>query len=385
MTEQEAKSAFELRFNAAPEVTVRAPGRVNLIGEHTDYNDGFVMPMAIDRETLIVARAREDRVLSVYTANLDRAAEAKLDEPGRNPDEPWMDYIVGVADQVAWGESKLTGADMLVTGDLPMGCGLSSSASLEMASLAVFEKLAGFTLDTVEAARLAQRVENEFLGLNSGIMDQYVIRKARRGNALFLDCRSLEREHVPVELFGAVFVIGNTGVERNLSDSEYNTRVAQCNEAVSKLNEALGKSGTHLRDFSPADLDKAKENLDDTIYRRARHVITENDRTQEARLCLATGAVSTLGQLLDASDESLRNDYEVSCDELAAMTEIARSFDGCYGSRMTGAGFGGSTVSLVDESRVKEFSKTLLARYKEKTGLQGEVIVARPAPGVSLL
>lgn len=385
VTEQEAKSAFEARFGSAPEVTARAPGRVNIIGEHTDYNGGFVLPMAIERETRVFARRREDRILNAYAANLDRSAEANLDEPARNPDEPWMDYIAGVADQVAWGEHELRGADLLVAGDIPVGCGLSSSASLEMAALAVFEKLGAFTLKPMEAARLGQRVENEFLGLNTGIMDPFVIRRARKDHAIFLDCRSLEREHVPIELFGASFVIANTGVTRELGDSAYNERVAQCEEAVAKLNEALGRDAAQLRDFGPGDLEKAKDSLDDLLYRRARHVVTENDRTQEARLCLQSGAVETLGRLLNASDKSLATDYEVSCDELAAMTEIARSLEGCYGSRMTGAGFGGCTISLVDGDHLKEFSKRLLAQYKEKTGQTGEVIVSRPAPGVSLL
>ena len=375
--------AFRERYAAAPSVIVRAPGRVNVIGEHTDYNHGFVLPMAIERETAIAASKRSDMTLRAYAANLDRSVEVRLDDRRRNADEPWIDYVIGVAEELAKLGKPLHGADIVIQGDVPIGCGLSSSASLEMAALVLFETLGGFAIEGADAPRLGQRVENEFLGLSSGIMDQFISRMAKAGHVLFLDCRTNEYEHVPVAFPDAVFVIANTGVSRGLTASKYNERVAECRQAVEVIRATVGGEGTHLRDFTVADLEAAKAALDDVVYRRARHVITEDERTREACDAMRRGDAARLGKLMDASHESLRCDYEVTCPELDAMVGIARGLDGCFGARMTGAGFGGCTVNLVRKDLAEAFGAQLMEAYARQTGLTGEVIASRPAAGAS--
>jgi len=380
-----ARAAFEEQFGGAPETIVRAPGRVNIIGEHTDYNQGFVLPMAIERETVMLARKRDGRTLDVYAANLARRASASLDRRRRNPDEPWLDHLVGVAEEVAKLDNPLHGAEVLILGDVPLGCGLSSSASLEMAALRLFETLGGFELDGPEAARLGRRVENEFLGVNSGIMDQFISRCGKAGHALFLDCRSYAYDLIPVAFPSAVFVIANTCCSRGLSASKYNERVAECTEAAQTMAEALDKEGTHLRDYHLADLDACRRRISDVAFRRARHVITEDERTQQACAAMRSGDAVRLGKLMNASGDSLRRDYEVTSAELDAMTEVARSVAGCHGARMTGAGFGGCTINLVESDRAEAFTAALMAGYKAQTGLEGEIIISKPAAGAQRL
>jgi galactokinase len=378
---QPAKSEFAAHFGSEPELAVRAPGRVNIIGEHTDYNGGFVLPMAIERETLILARRRDDTVLNAVAANLDRTASADLAHIARHATDSWMDYLLGVANELHKLGKPVHGADILIRGDVPVGAGLSSSASLEMATLVLFESLGNFRIEGAEAPLLGQRVENEFLGLKTGIMDQFVVREARKGHALFLDCRSLEFELVPVAMPDAVFVVSDTGVSRGLASSKYNERVAECAEALARANERLGRSASQLRDYSPEDLQACRDAMPDLIYRRARHVVTENRRTELACEALRAGDAKALGELMNASDRSLRLDYEVTCTELDAMTELARSLPGCYGSRMTGAGFGGCAVHLVAAERAAAFTEGLRGAYRARTGLEGLMLVSTPAEG----
>lgn len=381
---QDAANRFESQFGAPPEILARAPGRVNLIGEHTDYNHGYVLPMAIDRDTVIAARPRADNILRIYAANLDDWAECLVGEWERSDEHPWCDYIAGVGLEVDQLGKPVRGADMLVVGDVPIGAGLSSSASVEMAALAMFEALGDFALQPAEAAALGQRVENDFLGVSSGIMDQFVVRAAQSGNALFLDCRSLEYEQVPVGLKNAVFVIADTGVARGLAGSAYNDRVRECAEAVRILQTKTGRMGTHLRDFDHTDLERVQADMPEAILRRARHVISENVRTQEACAALRSGDAVQLGALFNASDRSLREDYAVTCRELDAMTAIARSLTGCYGSRMTGAGFGGCTVHLVESERVEAFCEGLLAAYQDQFSRQCTSFACRPQGGAEV-
>ena len=377
----EAVSRFEKQFGAKPAIGARAPGRVNIIGEHTDYNHGFVLPMAIERETLILARPLETPLIRAYAANLERTAEAPLDRFERNPQEPWLDYIVGVARELDFLHKPLQGAEIMILGDVPVGCGLSSSASLEMATLCLFETLGGFTLDGPEAARLGQRVENNFLGVSTGIMDQFISRMGKAGHVLFLDCRTIDYDLVPVSFENACFVIANTGVARGLAASKYNERVAQCREAVEGMAHNLDKPGTHLRDFTRDDLETAREHLSDVTYRRARHVISEDARTKAACDAMRAGDAPKLGRLMNASDESLRMDYEVTCPELDTMTRIARDIKSCFGSRMTGAGFGGCTVSLVVNSEVSSFAGALSRGYYARTGPRENLIISGAADG----
>jgi galactokinase len=378
-----AKEEFHRHFGFGPEIIVRAPGRVNIIGEHTDYNHGFVLPMAIERETVIAARGRDDAALNAYAANLSRTVRADLNRRVRNAQENWIDYVVGVADELAKLGMPLTGADLMIIGDVPIACGLSSSASLEMAALCLFEALGGFTLEGAEAPKLGRRVENLFLGLSTGIMDQFISRMGKRGHALFLDCRSFAYELAPVAFPDARFVIANTCVARGLTASKYNERVAQCNEAVEGMRRLRSKDGSHLRDFSLDDLLACHDHLSDVAFRRARHVLSENARTRAACDVMRVGDAAALGALMNASDASLREDYEVTCRELDAMTEIARQIPGCYGARMTGAGFGGCTINLAASVAVTDFTARLMAEYTRRTGIQGEIIVSLPADGAT--
>ncbi len=373
--------AFEKRFGAKPEVVVRAPGRVNIIGEHTDYNHGFVLPMAIERETAIAGRRRDDGLLCARAENLDREVTVRLDERVRNAAEPWIDYIMGVVDELYKAGKTPAGADLVILGDVPLGCGLSSSAALEMAALCLFEELGGFKFDGPEAARLGQRVENNFLGLKSGIMDQFISRCGRADHGLFLDCRSFAYDLVPISFNNALFVIANTKCARGLTASKYNERVAECGEAVAALRAGTGREGTHLRDFTLDDLENCRAGMGGIAFRRARHVITENVRTQQACTAMGSGDKVTLGALMTESDFSLRDDYEVTSPELDAMAEVARSLHGCHGARMTGAGFGGCTINLVDADQARAFCAALMQGYTEATGLVGEVILSRPADG----
>ncbi len=376
-----ARFRFREYFGGLPDAAARAPGRVNIIGEHTDYNHGFVLPMAIDRETVLLARRRNDHRLRVFSGNFNQEATAELGNWDRHPEAPWLDYLVGVAREVEALGHPLSGADCLLVGDVPIGAGLSSSASVEMAALTLFEWLGGFALPAAEAAALGQRVENEYLGVASGIMDQFIIRAARAEHALFLDCRTYEFEHIPVRFSNATFVITDTGVSRGLAGSKYNERVAECAAAVRALNQAAGTSYTHLRDFALTHLERAAHVLPDPVFRRARHVISENARTREACEALRSGDTVRLGTLLNASDQSLRDDYAVTCPELDAMTAAARSLPGCCGSRMTGAGFGGCTISLVSKQMTAEFSKALHAAYKDRVGREGTSFPCLPGVG----
>ncbi len=378
-----AQAAFKQHFNADPTHIARAPGRVNLIGEHTDYNHGFVLPMAIERDTVLVAAPRTDAQIRVYAEHFDAAATIDLTHPARTPDTPWLDYLTGVVVMLQKLGHPVQGADVVVLGDVPIGAGLSSSASLEMATLALFESLGNFSLATPDASQLGLRVENEFLGLSSGIMDPFISRAGKADHALFLDCRSLEGQHIPAVLPEAQFVIAHTGVTRGLTASKYNERVTECAQAIAQLNAALHTAYTHLRDINEAALHQAHPAMGETEHRRARHVITENARTHAACDALRTADGKALGTLMNASHQSLAEDYAVSCAELDTMTHIARSLEGCYGSRMTGAGFGGCTVSLVARDQVEDFAQHLQKTYDKATGLTSEIILSSPAQGAT--
>ncbi|MCL4692386.1 MAG: galactokinase, partial [Candidatus Hydrogenedentes bacterium] len=374
---------FSGQFGGEPEILARAPGRVNLIGEHTDYNDGYVLPMAIDRDTIIAARPRRDGVLRIHAANFDATGEFPLGTWERSALYPWADYILGVAQQVEMLGRPLHDADCVLIGDVPIGAGLSSSASVEMAALALFEAIGGFTLESGEAASLGRRVENDFIGVASGIMDQFIVRAGRAGHALFLDCRSLHFDQIPIAMDDVLFIIADTKVARGLAGSAYNERVRECGEAVVFLNRATGKDTMRLRDFSIEELEGCRQSMPETIYRRARHVISENARTLDACDALRSGDATRLGDLLNRSDESLRADYEVTCPELDLMTSIGRALPGCYGSRMTGAGFGGCTVHLVSAASAEEFCAALHWEYAASTGIQSTPVPVAASAGAN--
>ncbi len=377
---EELRGAFRERHGRAARL-FRAPGRVNLIGEHTDYNDGFVLPMAIDRETLVAAAPRDDRKVSAYSLNIGEAAEFDLDATGGRRRGSWLDYVEGVA-RVLDSGARLRGADLMLLSDVPLGAGLSSSASLEISVGLALVSLSGVEIDRVALALAGQRAEHEYVGTRSGIMDQFTAAGARRGHVLLIDCRALEASHIPFEMKDVLVVICDTHVKHELSTSGYNRRREECERGVEALRAAL-PGVRALRDVSAVALERHAHLLPETILRRCRHVVSENARTLAAADALRRGEMAEAGRLMNLSHASLRDDYEVSCFELDVLVEVARSVDGVLGSRMTGGGFGGSTVSLVRRDALEEFGRLVPAEYTRRTGLPTAPLVSEAGDGAA--
>jgi galactokinase len=375
-----AQSAFESAFAGQPDMLVQAPGRVNLIGEHTDYNDGFVFPVAIDRWVVLAVRPREDQVVRMFSDMHNKTVEYALDGELR-PEKDWSDYSKGVIREFQILGHSLRGFDAAIVGDVPMGAGLSSSAAVEMAVGKTLMELNGIALSGPDLARLGQRAENQFVGVNCGIMDQFVSANGKVGHALFLDCRDLSYNLVPLARDDVRIVICNSGVTRGLTDSAYNERRAACESGVRHLALATGEDIKALRDVSQDMLEAYRGALSEEIFKRCRHVIAENDRTQNAVALLQAGDVAAFGQLMTASHVSLRDDYEVSGVELDMLVEIAQRVPGVLGARMTGAGFGGCTVNLVESNCVESFIATVSQAYQKASKLTPEVYVCSAVNG----
>ena len=373
---QRVTREFERRYSAAPAFVVRAPGRVNLIGEHTDYNDGFVLPMAIDRAVWIGLRQRGDDRVTAYSLDFDIAADFTLNDmkPERGV---WGEYLKGVAWALQRAGHALRGWEGVVASDVPIGAGLSSSAALELATARAFATVSDLAWDAAAMAKLAQRAENECVGMNCGIMDQMISAAGRAGHALLIDCRSLESQLVPLPP-GAVVVVLDTATRRGLVGSAYNERRAQC-EAAARFFGARA-----LRDVSLADFEARADQLDEMTRRRARHIITENDRTLQAAEAMRRGDAAGLGRLMDASHASLRDDFEVSSHELNVMVELARKHAACFGARMTGAGFGGCAVALVRAETARGFAADITAQYQAASGLAPSVYVCAATNGAEV-
>jgi galactokinase len=369
--------AFEARFARTPRI-FRAPGRVNLIGEHTDYNDGFVMPMALDRSTWVAAAPRTDRGIVVRSEVYDETITIDLGtQSSQRRAVHWSDYVRGVATLL-----ESPGADMLIASDVPVGSGLSSSAALEVACASALVDLAGSTMDLSSLARVCQRAEHEFAGMHCGIMDQTIACYGRAGHALMLDTRSLARTFVPLPPAVRVLIC-NTMVRHELASSEYNLRRADCEAGVAVLRRA-DASIQALRDATLEQLAGARAALTPRVYARCHHVISENNRVERAAAAMTRGDFHEFGVLMAASHASLRDDYEVSCSELDAMAEIVASLDGVYGARMTGGGFGGCVVALADASKASpDMRATIGERYESRTGRRPDVWVTTAGDGVS--
>ena len=351
------EEAFQQIFGSAPEVIVRAPGRVNLIGEHTDYNDGFVLPAAIDRAVTYAGRRRDDRRVRVYSQDFEATVEFDLDDIQKASENTWSNFLRGVSKFLEADGHRLTGADVAFGGNVPREAGLSSSAAVEVGATAFWNKLLGLGLDPVYAVKLSRRTENEFVGVPCGIMDQFISALGRRDHALFLDCRDLTYRHVPLRA-DVKIVVCNSGVKRALAQSEYEVRLKQCREAVAKI-AATGRAVKSLRDVTSSDLAAARGAMDNLLWRRAHHVVSENERTIEAVKVLQGGNLERFGELMNQSHESLRDDYEVSSKELDTLVELARQQSGVLGARMTGAGFGGCTVNLVRADAAESFAQAV--------------------------
>lgn len=368
---------FEKMFGGPATMLVRAPGRVNLIGEHTDYNDGFVLPMAIDRAVWIALRPRDDRRVRLYSADFDETAEFSLDEL-RNEGNSWVEYIKGVAFVLQSEGYPVSGWEGVIAGDVPIGAGLSSSAAVEMASARAFAALDGWPWDARVMAKAGRRVENEWIGVNSGIMDQMISAAGRAGHALLIDCRSLETEAVPLPP-GGVVVILDTMTRRGLVDSEYNDRRMQCERAAAVMGVPA------LRDADMELLYRKSGDLDPVTARRAKHVISEDQRTLDAAAVMRQGDAVAMGRLMNESHISMRDDFEISRREMDTMVELAQADPNCYGARMTGGGFGGAAVALVRVEGAEPFAAAVSSAYRQATGLDPQVYICAATDGAAVV
>ncbi|MCD4709223.1 MAG: galactokinase [Bacteroidales bacterium] len=357
-----------------------SPGRVNLIGEHTDYNGGYVFPCALSFGTYLVLRKNNKRMVRFATTNFDHRGEVNLDEPFEKEGKSWINYPVGVLNEFRKTAKEIEGVDLLYSGDIPNGAGLSSSASIEMVTAFAMNEIFGFGFDRMELIKISQKAENHFVGVNCGIMDQFASGMGASGHALFLNCDTLDYERVPLNLEGMKIIIANTNKRRGLADSKYNERRAQCESAVEALRNE--KKINHLSDLNLDEFNALSHLIPgETERRRARHVITENNRTLNAIEALNQGDVELFGQLMNQSHDSLRDDYVVTGRELDTLVDEAWKVEGTIGSRMTGAGFGGCTVSIVKEENVESFIREVGKGYNEKTGLKADFYVAEIGDG----
>ncbi|HYO73897.1 MAG TPA: galactokinase [Archangium sp.] len=374
---EQVEQDFRRRFGTAPTAVIRSPGRVNLIGEHTDYNDGFVLPIAIDREVWIALRPRDDRRVVVHSLDYGASLSFELG-PISHTGMDWSEYVKGVAWALQEAGHSLKGWEGVMSGEVPRGAGLSSSAAVELAVQRAFATVSGLPWKPSEMALLGQKVENKWIGVNSGIMDQMIVAGGRKSHALLIDCRSLELQPVPVPA-GAVVVVLDTGTRRGLVDSAYNERRSQCEEAARFFGVKA------LRDVDARTFSARQNELEPLVRRRARHVITENDRTVQAAEAMRAGDLSRLGKLMDASHDSLRDDFEVTNDALNTIVTLARAQPGGFGARMTGAGFGGCAVALVAPERSEAFVRTVSEKYRQATGHTPQCYVCQAADGASVV
>lgn len=375
--QQQVTAAFHERFGAAPALVVRAPGRVNLIGEHTDYNDGFVLPMAINRAVWIALRPRDDGQVRLFS--LDFARELAFDLSGfARSDEGPGEYVKGVAWALQGQGHILRGWEGVMLGDVPIGAGLSSSAALELAAARAFASVSGLAWDPAQMALLGQKAENGWVGVNCGIMDQMISAGGQAGHALLIDCRSLESELLPLPPGTAVLVL-DTGTRRGLVDSEYNERRERCEAAAAFFGAGA------LRDVSMALFEARAAGMDPVTARRARHIISENERVLQAAAAMRAGDAPALGRLMDASHASLRDDFEVSSPALDAIVQAARAHLACYGARMTGAGFGGCAVALMQAGAAAAAAEQIAQAYRQATGQEPQLYICEPSDGAAVV
>jgi galactokinase len=380
---------YREKFGRAPDHIARAPGRVNLLGEHVDYNDGLVMPAAIDRATYIAFSAADEPHSTLVAADFDQQASfsAGTVEPktqiDSSPLPEWGLYPAGVMWSLMQDHMDTPAMNAVFASNVPQGSGLSSSASVEMAFMIAWQTLGDWSLPPMKRALLGQRGENQYVGVNSGIMDQFASACGVENKLLILDCRSLEWETASLPDTVSI-VIADTTVRRKLTSGEYNKRRAACEEAVRLLKKDLPDIQS-LRDVSVTDFNRFAGHLPDEIAKRARHVVEEIARTQQAQALLEAGDVAQFGRLMNECHVSLRDLYEVSCPELNVMVEVAQSLNGCHGARLTGAGFGGCTVNMVESAKAEGFARDLEKGYKSRTGLHSEIYITRASKGAELL
>jgi len=369
---------FQQAHGAQPRI-FRAPGRVNLIGEHTDYNDGFVMPAAIGFYTWIAVGPRADRILHVHSEQFAETTEFSLDALSGATRKHWSDYVRGVAALLQAAGHPLSGANLLIDGQVPLGAGLSSSASLEVSTALALLAISKSQVPPLELVKLCQRAEHQYAGTRCGIMDQFVVTFGHSGHALLLDCRSLDFKSLPIPE-NVRLVICNSMVKHELAAGEYNHRRADCETGVKILQRELPGIRA-LRDVTLGNLEEHRKKLSDVVCRRCRHVISENRRVLDAAEALQSGDLNRFGQLMYESHRSLRGDYEVSCRELDLLVELASASEGVYGARMTGGGFGGCTINLVRDDAVEGFRRRVAEAYAKETGITPDVYICSAAEG----
>jgi len=358
-----------------------APGRVNLIGEHTDYNEGFVLPMAIEKEIIMLGQLRSDRLVQVFDLGYKAETKFSLDNLSPSKKDTWTNYLMGVMDEIQKAGYLLQGANLIFISNIPKGAGLSSSAALEVVTALTMVKLNLLEIKPVEMAHLCRRAENNFVGVACGIMDQYVSCLGQKNYALLIDCRSNDYELIPFKDHNYQVVICNSKIQRGLIDSEYNKRREECKIATEFFKHKLNREIRTLRDISIDEYKKYQRQLPEVIARRARHVISENYRVRSGVQVLRMGNYSAFGQLMIESHQSLKDDYEVSCAELDLLVGLALKQEGVLGARMTGAGFGGCTVNLLRREYIDVFEKTIKQGYKKITGIIPDIYITPPAEG----
>ncbi|HET7627610.1 MAG TPA: galactokinase [Bacillales bacterium] len=363
-----------------------APGRVNLIGEHTDYNGGWVLPAALTIGTILVVRPRRDGEFHLVSENFPgRPVHFDVDHLDFDRNDPWGNYPKGIMKELIAEGLKLEGADLYYNGNIPNGAGLSSSASIGMVTALALSELAGHKLPVEELAFICQRMENGFIGVNTGIMDQFAVGFGRKDHAIFLNCRTLKKEEVPLDLGDYKIVITNTNKRRGLADSKYNERRSECETGLTALQRIEPGLNT-LSDLSVADFERLESRIEDeTVRRRVRHVVKENDRVVRATRLLQNKDLRGFGELMEQSHVSLRDDYEVTGRELDVLFDAQRQAEGCIGTRMTGAGFGGCTVSLVAADEIESFKTRVAAIYERETGLEPSFYSCKAGDGVKEL
>ena len=378
-------AAWRSRFGDADGLMwARAPGRVNIIGEHTDYNDGYVLPIAIDRDIVVAFRPNGGGTVNLHALNLEDDASFALIDPKADPEHPWMVYPLGIARILAEKGVGVPGLDAVVHGTVPTGGGLSSSAALTVAFCMAYCHAAGAEVPKKEMALLCQQTEHRFCGVKCGIMDQFVSLHAQRGKAVYLDCRDLRHELLPCAFEEARFVVCDTRMKHELASSEYNKRRAQCEDAVAVLAEHIGGDIRSLRDVGIHQFKSCYDRIPSPMRERARHVITENARVLAARQALLRNNPVELGILMDVSHDSLDEYYEVTSEELNLLVNLARECSGVYGSRMTGGGFGGCTVSLVAVEQLDAFCEAVGQGYRERTSLDPHIYIVEAEQGAEI-
>lgn len=375
---------FSARFGQSPEHIFFCPGRVNLIGEHIDYNGGKVMPCAISLGTYLTVSKNKDKLLRFHSLNFPETAELHLQENYSKTGKTWFNYPLGVINELVQDGNAISGLDMLFHGNLPIGAGLSSSASIEVLTGFALSQMFGLKISNKDIALMGKKAENQFIGVNSGIMDQFAVAMGKKNKAILLNCDTLEYEYLPLETGDYILAIINSNKQRTLADSKYNERFTECGKALKALKKELNV--THLCDIDLKTFEDHRHLINDPVLdKRALHVISENFRVGEAKDALKANDLTTFGKLMYASHQSLKNWYEVSGKELDTIVEFCKTYEDCIGARMTGAGFGGCAIALVKKDKFEDFSLKLSAYYNDKIGYKPEVFASEIGDGVKLL